>query len=1183
MPHLASAEPRAGGVPAACPECGAEWPVWRQDGLCERCLARGLMEGWPDGTGSGGWEEWRGSREGGWAGGVPLRLGDYDLEMEVAHGGMGIVYRARQRSLGRAVAVKLLLLGRFAGAGQVDRFLREAAAAARLRHPNIVGIHEVGEQDGQYYYSMDYIEGTTLAERMREGPVPVDEAVRLGRVLAGAVQYAHGQGVLHRDLKPSNVLIDGAGEPHIADFGLAKLLTDGGEVTRTGELLGSPCYLSPEQAAGRQRDVGVGADVYGLGAVLYELLTGRPPFLGVNVAETLRQIADRDPVPPRWLHSSIPADLEAIVLKCLEKAPARRYATARDLGSDLERFADGLPTLARPAGMAGRGRRWVRRHPMAAAVLALLISGLLGTGWLNWRAQMAQRETQEVNARLSAELRRHAWQAAEDRLEAGKVADGLARFARLLRDQPGDVVLGARLASLLDHHALAWPLGDPFRHGGPVACVAFGAEGETVLTAAADGRARLWRVSDGQPLLELEGGGPLVHASIGGGGGDRVLTVSALGAATLWRTSDGAAVRRAMLPPGLPELAMFDPRGTRVAWAAGGDTVIVVTAEHGETVGDPIEVDGPLRVLAVGAEALRVVTATEDGGIGIWSRRGRGWEVRRREMGRAVTALGLSPSGDRLLVGLADGTVALFDANDPAEPRMVRPFREEVVTLLWSPDGNRALILRFGEWPELWDLAKEQVVGAFGGLDDEVVLDVGWHPDSRHVVLAYRGGMARVYDTDGLSPVLDPFEHEGSIVCATFDPGGGRVATASHDGTARVWDVRGRVRRPPAQRLPGRVGPVAHFVEGRAKVTVTHGAEVRVYDAMGGDPLGPVLEHDAPVRVALLAPDAQRLATGGEGVSIWESVRGRRLVGPLGADDEIEALAWSADGRWLWSGTREGVVRRWNVAEGGTLAEEIRIPARIHDFEPGPGTSGLAVLGGDASVRVLEMDGGAGNWVELRHRGRVRTAAFSRDGRRLLTSSVDRTAQIWDLKTGQPAGPPLRHEGSVLVAQFSPDETVVATGGEDRTVRLWDAATGRSLRPPLRHPERVWVVDFSRDGRRLLTVADRSQARVWDVATGLPLTAPLHHGERMLRGWFLPDDSGVVTVSHGGTVTRWSLRAVVDPAPAWLPAVAEALAGRRIRSDGSFESAPMEILRRGWPEGAEAGFDGLATVEPTDP
>jgi serine/threonine protein kinase len=293
----------------------------------------------------------------------PQRFGDYELLHEVARGGMGVVYRARQMKLNRIVALKMILAGRLAAEDDITRFRTEAEAAARLQHPHIVAVHEVGEIDGQHYFSMDFIEGTSLAQKLQPGPMPGRVAARYIRLMARAVHYAHKQGILHRDLKPSNILIDAEDEPHITDFGLAKRLGGDSGQTRTGVVLGTPSYMAPEQAAGKSHELGPACDIYGLGAVLFELITGRPPFRAETPLATVSQVMDRDPPPPRLINSDIDHDLETICLKCLEKDPRRRYASAEALADDLQRYLNGEAISARSFNVLDRlARTLVRSH-----------------------------------------------------------------------------------------------------------------------------------------------------------------------------------------------------------------------------------------------------------------------------------------------------------------------------------------------------------------------------------------------------------------------------------------------------------------------------------------------------------------------------------------------------------------------------------------------------------------------------------------------------------------------------------------------------------------------------------------------------------------------------------------------------------------------------------------------------
>nr|MBC8290731.1 serine/threonine protein kinase [Planctomycetota bacterium] len=303
----------------------------------------------------------------------PRFLGDYELIEEVARGGMGVVYKARQLSLGRIVAIKVIRGGDFAIDNDIQRFRNEAEAIANLHHPNIVAIHEVGEHEGQYYFSMNFVDGGCLSDLVREHPLPVNDAVAIVKQVAEAVQFAHQQGVLHRDIKPSNILIDTNGRIQLTDFGLAKRVESDSQLTMTGQILGTPSYMSPEQAAGNRTLMGPSSDVYSLGAVLCELLTGRPPFAAATPIETIRQVFEEDSLSPRLLNSDVPRDLETICLKCLKKLPAERYFSAQELADELDRFLEGKPIQARPLGFVSRVWRWCRRKPLAAELIVATV------------------------------------------------------------------------------------------------------------------------------------------------------------------------------------------------------------------------------------------------------------------------------------------------------------------------------------------------------------------------------------------------------------------------------------------------------------------------------------------------------------------------------------------------------------------------------------------------------------------------------------------------------------------------------------------------------------------------------------------------------------------------------------------------------------------------------------------
>src|SRR5438067_484763 len=361
-----------------CRKCGAAIPPDSPQHSCGACLLE---------TGLGPVEPEREVNADFASSPTLMDFGDYELLEQIGRGGQGVVFRARQKSLNRIVALKVIGLGHWATEAHLKRFRLEAEAAARLEHPGIVPIHEVGERDGSCYFSMKFVEGGQLDEVAKSEVMPVRCAAELIAKVARIVHYAHEHHILHRDIKPGNILLDTKGEPHLTDFGLARLVETESTVTRTLEVLGTPSYMAPEQAVGNNAQLTSATDVYGLGAVLYQLLTGHPPFAGGTTYETIRLVLDTEPRQPRLWSPKVDRDLSTICLKCLEKDPKRRYASALALAEDLERWLKHEPILARHTGLITRGRKWVRRNPTSALLAASLVALAAAAGWIIWKTE----------------------------------------------------------------------------------------------------------------------------------------------------------------------------------------------------------------------------------------------------------------------------------------------------------------------------------------------------------------------------------------------------------------------------------------------------------------------------------------------------------------------------------------------------------------------------------------------------------------------------------------------------------------------------------------------------------------------------------------------------------------------------------------------------------------------------
>src|SRR5881394_1611651 len=384
-----------------CPKCGAEIPADAPEGGCPGCLLAtglGLLPDAPVAAGHHGSSDENVQTND--TNGAPHskkterltemlgELGDYELVEEIGRGGQGVVFRARQKSLNRTVALKVISLGQWASKAHLKRFRREAEAAASLDHPSIVPIYEVGERDGSCYFSMKFVEGGQLDEVIGRTPMSIRQAVELIAKVARTVHYAHEHRILHRDIKPGNILLDAKGEPHLTDFGLARLVETESTVTRTLEVLGTPSYMAPEQAVGNNAAVSSVTDIYGLGAVLYQLLTAHPPFAGGTTYETIRLVLDTEPRQPRLLNPKIDRDLDIICLKCLEKDPKRRYPSALALAEDLEHWLKHEPIEAKRSGFVAHAHKWVQRNPAIAALVASLVALAAAIGWNIWKSDL---------------------------------------------------------------------------------------------------------------------------------------------------------------------------------------------------------------------------------------------------------------------------------------------------------------------------------------------------------------------------------------------------------------------------------------------------------------------------------------------------------------------------------------------------------------------------------------------------------------------------------------------------------------------------------------------------------------------------------------------------------------------------------------------------------------------------
>jgi eukaryotic-like serine/threonine-protein kinase len=1081
------------------------------------------------------------------------RVAGYEVEAVLGRGGMGIVFRARHLRLNRTVALKMLLGGAYAGPHERERFLREAEAVAGLRHPHVVQVHDVGEHDGRPYFTMEYVEGGSLAQKLAGTPQPARAAAALLVTLAGAVEAAHRGGIVHRDLKPANVLLTADGTPKVGDFGLARRLDGEAGLTRTGTALGTPSYMAPEQTGGKAGVIGPATDVYALGAILYELLTGRPPFRAETATETLLQVLHQEPVPPSRLNAKVPRDLETVCLKCLQKEPRLRYPTAGALAEDLRRFLEGRSIEARRMSRLEQAWRWCRRYPGLAASLAGTVVSLVGgtvVSLLFAFGEKAAREEANRREQDATASEAHAVASAtEARREVEKlyVANGLRLaeggdlfgallwFAKPLQSDHGPVVDGAvhrlRLSNYL-RHAPRPTLLDVFVHQGMVEHAALSADGRRVVTAGRDGVARLWDVATGRPLaapLRHERG--VTHVAFSPDGRALVTVGGVAGssavAARVWDVMTATPLTPPLEhPPGVT-CAAFSPDGRRLVTGGADGTALVRDAATGRPLAPPLQHEGAVRQAAFSADGRTVVTASWEK-VRVWDAATGRPLTPPLEHEEAVSGAAFGPDGRRVLSTAADGA-RVWDA---ATGRLLLPpLRHEgpLSQAAFSPDGGRVLTAGYQDGTvRLWDAATGQPV-LRPLRHDEPVSGAVFSPDGRRVLSRAPNG-ARVWDAATGRLLLPPLRHEGPVSQAAFSADGRRVLTASYDGTARVWDLA--TGRAPALTLhqDNDLTAAAFSPDGARVVTAGSDHTARVWDAATGQPFGPPLGHGSPVAQAAFSPDGRRVVTASADhtARLWDATTGRPVTAPLRHEGPVAQAAFSPDGDRVLTAGHDQAARLWDAASGQPLTPPLQHPGAVLRAAFSPDGRRVVTLawsdaGQEGSVRVWDAATGRPLSPPLSERG-LRHAALSPDGRTLVTGGPD-AARVWDAATNQPLTPPLRHQGRVECAAFSPDGRRVVTASADKTARVWDVATGQALTPPLQHQGEVLRAAFSPDGRLVVTAGSSADAtaRVWDAATGQPVTPPLPHAHGVFGAGFSPDGRRVLTVSYDRTARVWDV------------------------------------------------------------
>jgi WD40 repeat protein len=1051
----------------------------------------------------------------------------YEILEELGRGGMGVVYKARHVRLNRLVALKMVLAGSQAGSEERLRFLAEAEAVAALQHPNIVQVFDVGQHDGLPYMALEFVPGGSLSSQLQAGLPQPRETARLLEQLAQGMAAAHTRGIIHRDLKPANILLQkeegrrmkdesnsdtpsdssfilppSSFVPKITDFGLARKVEGGSGLTQTGAVLGTPSYMAPEQAAGKVRDIGAAVDVYALGAILYECLTGRPPFRGVTPLDTLQQVTASEPVPPARLQPKVPRDLETICLKCLQKEPHKRYGSAAELAEDLRRFLAHEPIRARRIGPFGRLARWCRRQPALAATLAcagLLLVTVAGIG--AWRVleergrvfeerdrYMQERDRAEANlyralldeARAQMEARQTGWwwKAMENIRQAGQL-QAENRNPTELRELAIEC-MGTANPCMRLHPRWDAPPSPASSVSGPVNSVAISPDQRLAASGSGDGTVRLWSLPDGRMLRALHGHRGEVTEVAFDPEGRQVVSSSRDGSLRLW---DLGPLHR----PGTEDLPV------RVMDLRSGSLFTVAFSPDGQWLAAGCA-DGTARLLPVAAgKSAEVLNERKLAGHS-----------------KAVTCLAFALTAPQLITGSADSTLRFWDLTTD-KCMTCRPVHEAATSLAFSPDGRK---LAWSDAPSfgfaVLDLSSNLLLYQ-PHLHASSVTQVAFASQQR-VISACQDGTVKLWRQAGATGFVELVgghcQGAGALsVCLSRDEKW--VVAGYADGRVRLWELF----EPPARAILPHTDQNAVFL-GHGRRLAKTGV---VYDLSAGLQATGTAFSAPAVGALAVHPHDSRLVLGTEqgGLCIWDSSRSQPLVEWTGHRQRITSLASSPDGHRLASASADGAVKLWQWDTGRLDRSLTPGLGPIHAIAWSSDGRYLAATAAQGVV-VCDLSRDAAPQVLSEHSLPASGVALA--GNLLACCGPqDHSVEIRQVGSGEKLHTLHGHTGAVCAVGFSPDGRWLATAAADATIQLWDPATGKkgqtlALPGPGLQPH--WLA-FGPRGR-FLAVGTNNGTTLYDLRS--PATTPLARANPALAGQFTADGSALLLGTSAGAV-----------------------------------------------------------------
>jgi eukaryotic-like serine/threonine-protein kinase len=1036
-----------------CPKCGTEIQADSPHGLCAPCLLLcGLDEPKAAIFADGEADLETSPVAAGPRATLKLRyFGDYELLEEIAQGGMGSVYMARQLTLNRLVALKLILAGKLATPESVQRFRTETEAAAMMDHPNIVPIYQVGAHDGHHYFSMKFVQGQNLAqwsagclERNRPW---LKQSARLVATIARAVHYAHQRGILHRDLKPANILLDARTEPYVSDFGLAKLPETDGDLTQSQMVMGTPSYMAPEQAAGQSKHITTAADVYSLGAILYELLTGNPPFRGATQMETLRQVIEQEPRRPRSSNRALDTDLETICLKCLEKEAQRRYHSAEALAEDLDNWLEGEPISARPVSTRERVWRWCRRHPAIAALAATVVLLLVTVSVISsFAAIHLRRARQETTDKLwdsyLAQARANRWSG-----RAGRRYESLATLKEAVKIRPALELRNEAIACLALSDMRVereWQAKqDPF------SAVAFDANYERYAVGDSTGRISMRRISDDQEFSHLPGNGQPVDFLLWSQDGQCLATlaqhadfplvvwdvnqprillqlaVQILERPCIALSPDSHAIAypqgRAtqgpyslalrQLPSGQqmcelpqdqpPTVVAFGPRGDKLAVSDYHSSKAEVWEIASPTAPKPVPFPAEIRGLAWDPSGRYLAAGTADTYVYIWDMNNNRISSTLAGHNAQAGFVCFSPNGDLLFSTSWDGTLLLFD---PVRGQKVCSQRGLTCGLPFSADGRRLGFIPNEGKLATWEIASSQEYRILR-IEDEAGRSsraCAYGPDGRLLVSCHKDGL-RIWNVALGRQVA--FLPSGDTYTASFDSSGRVLFSSGADGL-KEWqidashgelDSRLNVSAP---RLLADPGFACEDPQGHSLVLIESGQIVSL-DLDAPSKGGTAFPQSDGFEYAALSPDGTLLAASNptNGVRIWSRLN-REILKNL-PDLDVGPLGFSPDNQWLVTATSDEYrfwdTHSWSCHRVITRERSNMVKCGIA-FSPNGRMAAITAPQADIIRLIDPVTQQELASLESPDAAAITALCFSPDGLQIAAATHSRNLQLWDLR-----------------------------------------------------------------------------------------------------------------------------------------------------------------------------------------